>query len=71
MPTGYLLFRMEADAADLLPVPIDVLLLGVGEEGHIESLVPNNAALPLKNPGLFGVEKCYMVVRCPIYTRKT
>ena len=30
---------------DLLPYSIDVLLLGVGEDGHIASLFPNNASL--------------------------
>jgi 6-phosphogluconolactonase len=53
--TGYSVFRMEADDtdqeaaaqryADLLPDSIDVLLLGVGEDGHIASLFPNNASL--------------------------
>ena len=47
-PAGCSVFRMEADAidieataqryADLLPDLIDVLLLGVGEDGHIASL---------------------------------
>jgi 6-phosphogluconolactonase len=55
VPTGCAVFRMEADAtdqeaaalrySDLLPDSIEVLLLGVGEDGHIASLFPNNASL--------------------------
>jgi 6-phosphogluconolactonase len=55
VPAGCSVFRMEADAADheaaarryadLLPDSIEVLLLGVCEDGHIASLFPNNAAL--------------------------
>jgi 6-phosphogluconolactonase len=55
VPAGCSVFQMEADAidievaaqryADLLPDSIDVLLLGVGEDGHIASLFPNNASL--------------------------
>ena len=54
-PTGMSLHRMEAEAEDLyvasgaysqqLPDKIDILLLSIGEDGHIASLFPQSTAL--------------------------
>lgn len=55
VPAGCSVFRMEADNPDhgagalaygaALPKAIDVMLFGVGEDGHIASLFPGSTAL--------------------------
>lgn len=55
IPNGIQFHRMEGDAVDLdgaaeqyattLPESIDILLLSVGEDGHIASLFPHSPAL--------------------------
>jgi 6-phosphogluconolactonase len=55
IPDGYRVFRIEAEDldlekgalryADLLPSTIDIAIFGVGEDGHIASLFPENPSI--------------------------
>ncbi len=65
VPAGCAVHRMEADSADqeaaaaryaaALPGRIDVLLLGVGEDGHVASLFPHNVALGETRRGVVAI----------------
>jgi 6-phosphogluconolactonase len=64
-PSGCSIMRMEAENPDqeaaagayekLIPDEIDVLLLGVGDDGHVASLFPGSSALLMKERSVVSV----------------
>jgi 6-phosphogluconolactonase len=65
VPSGCTIARMEAENLDreaaassyekLLPKPLDILLLGVGLDGHIASLFPHSSALRSKQRSIVAI----------------